>query len=348
MKPTPAATPAPNKAKTAAKYGVGFLASLTGGKVLSIVIGLHLIGAIGAGYIIVSNIQAKRKMTFTGGPPTTNASQRALEHKVAMGKKKNVMSAPAQAKRITTSGLAKVALPDMPALPSAVDVMPSRMAGMGGAGFGPGGGGGGGLGSGGGGGNVNFFGLRSRIKAVVFCVDVSGSMVEKDANGQSYARLEGEVERAINGLEPRARFGIVAFADYVDAYRLDLVDAREDQKKAAMAWLKKQTPMVYLSKNPKDAKEKEKHRGTRADLALDKAFRMKPDTIFFVSDGQPTSIAENPSVDTVDYIMGLVEKQQSQLPRRTVIHCVAYQASGGQRFMRDLSSKNDGEFREVQ
>jgi len=53
-------------------------------------------------------------------------------------------------------------------------------------------------------------------------------------------------------------------------------------------------------------------------------------------------------VDTVDYIMGLVEKQQSQLPRRTVIHCVAYQASGGQRFMRDLSSKNDGEFREVQ
>ena len=139
MKPTPAATPAPNKAKTAAKYGVGFLASLTGGKVLSIVIGLHLIGAIGAGYIIVSNIQAKRKMTFTGGPPTTNASQRALEHKVAMGKKKNVMSAPAQAKRITTSGLAKVALPDMPALPSAVDVMPSRMAGMGGAGFGPGG-----------------------------------------------------------------------------------------------------------------------------------------------------------------------------------------------------------------
>jgi hypothetical protein len=126
------------------------------------------------------------------------------------------------------------------------------------------------------------------------------------------------------------------------------VDAREDQKKAALAWLKKQTPMVYLSKNPKDQKEKEKHRGTRADLALDKAFRMKPDTIFFVSDGQPTTIAEDPGADTVEHIMGLVEKQQSQLPRRTVIHCVAYLASGGQRFMRDLAAKNDGEFREVQ
>src|SRR6187455_3367305 len=228
-------TPSKEKLKTAAKVGGGLLASLTGGKVLALVIGLHLVAGIGAGYVIVSQYAAKRKMTFTGGPPTTNPSQRALEHKVAMGKKRNVMSAPAQAKRITTTGLAKVALPDMPALPSAVDVMPSRMAGMGGAGFGPGGGGGGGMGSGGGGGNVNFFGLRSRIKAVVFCVDVSGSMVEKDASGKSYERLEDEVEKAINGLEPRTRFGIVAFADYVDAYRLDLVDAREDQKKAALA-----------------------------------------------------------------------------------------------------------------
>jgi hypothetical protein len=204
------------------------------------------------------------------------------------------------------------------------------------------------MGSGGGGGNVNFFGLRSRIKAVVFCVDVSGSMVEKDTSGQNYARLEGEVEKAINGLEPRTRFGIVAFADYVDSYRLDLVDAREDQKRAALAWLKKQTPMVYLSTAAKDAKEKDKHRGTRADLALDRAFRMKPDTIFFVSDGQPTAIAESPGSDTVEYIMDLVEKQQTQLPRRTVIHCIAYLASGGVRFMRGLSSKNDGEFKEIQ
>jgi hypothetical protein len=179
-------------------------------------------------------------------------------------------------------------------------------------------------------------------------VDVSGSIVERDTSGQNYARLEAEVERAINGLEPRARFGLVAFADYVDAYRMDLVDAREDQKKAAMAWLKKQTPMVYLSKEPKEQKLRERHRGTRADLALDRAFRMKPDTIFFVSDGQPTAIVENPGADTIDHIMGLVEKQQSQLPRRTVIHCVAYLASGGQRFMQDLAAKNDGEYKEVQ
>ena len=75
---------------------------------------------------------------------------------------------------------------------------------------------------------------------------------------------------------------------------------------------------------------------------------MKPDTIFFVSDGQPTAITESPSADTVDYIMELVEKNQAQLPRRTVIHCVAYLASGGTGFMKELSSKNAGEYKEVQ
>ena len=132
----------PNKrVKTAAVLGGGLLASFTSGKVLALVIGLHVVAGIGAGYVVVSHIQAKRKMTFTGGPPAVNASQRALEHKVAMGKKRNVMSAPAQAKRITTTGLSKVALPDMPTMPSATDVMPGRMSGMGGFGFGPGGGG---------------------------------------------------------------------------------------------------------------------------------------------------------------------------------------------------------------
>jgi hypothetical protein len=328
------------RAKTAAAIGGGLLASFTSGKVLALVIGLHVVGGIGAGYIIVSQIRAKRKLTFSGGPPTVNASQRALEHKVAMGKKKNVMSAPAQAKRITTSGLAKVALPDMPAMPSATEVMPGRMSGMGGFGFGPGGGGGGGLGEGGGGGNVNFFGLRSRIKAVVFVVDVSGSMVEPPKNADSWLRLEAEVEKAIKGLEPRTRFGLVAFSNGAESYRMDLIDAREDEKKRALEWLKKSSPVIeYL--NTKDARLREKHTYTRADLGLEKAFRMKPDTIFFVSDGAPTGGVTREEVDEK------VEKAQSEMPRRVVINCVAYFPDSGEAFMRDMAKKSNGEYREI-
>lgn len=325
--------------KTAAAVGGGLIASLTSGKVLALVIGLHVVAGIGAGYVVVSHLQAKRKLTFSGGPPVTNASQRALEHTVAMGKKRNVMSAPAQAKRITTSGMAKVALPDMPAMPSITDVMPGRMSGMGGAGFGPGGGGGG-LGDGGGGGNVNFFGLRSRIKAVVFVVDVSGSMVENPKNAESWTRLEGEIEKALNGLEPRTRFGLVAFSSGVETYRTELIEARTDEKKRAITWLKKASPIVeYL--NTKDERLREKHRSTRADLGLEKAFQMKPDTIFFVSDGAPTGGVTREDVEAK------VEKAQSEMPRRIVINAVAYLADSGEAFMRDLAKNSNGEYREI-
>ncbi|HEX8309801.1 MAG TPA: hypothetical protein VF614_00695 [Chthoniobacteraceae bacterium] len=136
---------------------------LLASKFLLVSIIVHLLFGAGATYFVVQQIQAKRKMTFSGGPPATNASTRAIEHKVSMAKKKNTMSAPAQAKRITTTGLAKVSLPDMPTISAVTDVTPGKMAGMGGTGIGLGPGGGGmGGGMGGGGGSIPFFGFRGK------------------------------------------------------------------------------------------------------------------------------------------------------------------------------------------
>ena len=78
--------------------------------------------------------------------------------------KKKAGGAPPQAKRIATSGLSKIALPDMPSMPTATTVVPGMAAGMGGAGFGQGMGMGNGMGSGtggnGGNGTFSFFGFR--------------------------------------------------------------------------------------------------------------------------------------------------------------------------------------------
>lgn len=326
--------------KLAKASRAGRWSRLASSKVLLISIAVHLLFGAGAAYIIVQNVAAKRKMTFTGGPPTTNPSKRALEHQVAMGKKKNMMSAPAQAKRITTTGLAKVALPEMPAMPALTDVMPTRITGMGGMGFGPGGGGGGGLGSGGGGSGINFFGLRARMKSVVFLVDISGSMVQGQGKGpESWQILEDEVDKALRGVDPTTRFGLVAFSRGVDSYKADLTDARNDEKSNAIRWLKKQSPVVYVDPNA-DEKLKAKHHGTRADLALQRAFRMKPEVVFFVSDGEPTDTS-------TDEILKQVETAQKTLSRPIVINVVAYRANGGEKFMRELAEKNSGTFREV-
>ncbi len=70
------------------------------------------------------------------------------------------MSAPAVTRRIVTTGIAKVTLPEMPAMPKTNDAAPMKMAGVGGAGIGAPSALSGGDGSQAGGGPISFFGLR--------------------------------------------------------------------------------------------------------------------------------------------------------------------------------------------
>jgi hypothetical protein len=108
---------------------------------------LHLLFAVGATYFIVQRFQAKRPVTFQAGNPS--ASSRALEYKVQMAKKQQTMSAPKQAKRIATTGLSKVTIPEPPTVQvDAKEIVPNRMSGMGGVGNGPSSGSPGGGGSG--------------------------------------------------------------------------------------------------------------------------------------------------------------------------------------------------------
>ena len=131
-----------------------------GGKFLFISIAVHLLFGLGAAVYVVQHYQATRKLTFKGGPPSPNPSTRAIEHKVQMAKKQSSMSAPQNAKRITTTGLSKVTLPEMPAMPK-LAAAPTKMAGAGGTdvSFNPGGFSASG-GSGAGGAAVPFFGFR--------------------------------------------------------------------------------------------------------------------------------------------------------------------------------------------
>ena len=321
----------------------GLLQKFSSSKVLVISVVIHLLFGAAATYFIVQRVQTKRKMTFTGGPPAVNASKRALEHKMSLGKKKAVMSAPAQAKRIMSSGLAKVALPDLPSLPSATDAVPNRMGGIGGVGnsFG-GGGGGGGLGGGGGSG-INFFGLRSMIQSVVFVVDVSNSMITSPKTARTYGTLEKEVEKVVKSLDPLAKFGLICFSADAMTYRASLTAAMGFEKSRAIEWMKKQSPVETLDPKLKDKAledAKHKHMGTNAGEALRKAFTMKPDTIFFISDGEPTGTSGKD-------VIAEVKELQKTLPRPAKIHVISYVPDEGQAFMQELARSTGGEYRVV-
>ncbi|MGB8353250.1 MAG: SAM domain-containing protein [Chthoniobacteraceae bacterium] len=107
-----------------------------GGRFLIISILAHILFGVGATYYVVQTIAAKRKLTFHGGPPSPNPSQRAIEHKVQMAKKQNTMSAPVPSKRVVTTGLSKIALPEMPAMPDMNNAASTKMIGTGGLGVG--------------------------------------------------------------------------------------------------------------------------------------------------------------------------------------------------------------------
>jgi hypothetical protein len=123
----------------AATQGAGATNSLwsrlRNSRFLFISILVHVLFGIGAAIYVVQIYSPQRKLTFKGGPPSPNHSERALEHKVQMAKKQSTMSAPAISKRIITTGIAKVTLPALPAMPK-MDAAPTKMAGVGGAGIG--------------------------------------------------------------------------------------------------------------------------------------------------------------------------------------------------------------------
>ena len=99
---------------------------------LLISVAVHVLFGLGAAAYVVQQIST-RKLTFQAGPPSPNRSTRAIEHKVQMAKKQSTMTAPAN-KRIVSTGIAKVTLPDMPAMPKTA-TQPTKMAGAGGAGI---------------------------------------------------------------------------------------------------------------------------------------------------------------------------------------------------------------------
>jgi len=93
----------------------GFLEKLIAAKFLFLSILVHLLFIMGATIWVVQRFTTKPKQEFHGGPPGQSQATRPLEHKVQVEKQvKRMTSTSIEAKRVTTTGFSKVALPDMP------------------------------------------------------------------------------------------------------------------------------------------------------------------------------------------------------------------------------------------
>ena len=331
--------------------------------VLIVSIVVHLLFGIGAGVYVVSRYTAARKLTFQGGPKSPNPSERALQHRVQMERKMQTQSVPAAVpKRVLTTGLAKVALPPMPeiAVPKTASNAPV-MAGGGqmSAATAVAAIGGGAIGGTGSGTPINFFGIRDVSTSVVIMIDVSDSMFSRtgDAEGsklvkigkeQSFQAVRDEAIKLVQSLTAGTRFGIVRWSGGAYTWTPELVPAPPETKEAAIAHIQSDVNMKKAPKKP------DRPGGTRHDYALEEAFKLKPETIYMITDGNATG--ESP-VDpgrkiTPDDIYKVADEGQKTLSKKARLHAIYYltgkeKAEEKQLLMR-LASRNGGQFRNVE
>jgi len=198
--------------------------------------------------------------------------------------------------------------------PSRTGAASSRL-GLGGSGLGEIGDGTGGGGDSFGVGN-GFFGIGNTGKSIVYVVDSSGSMIDES----KWDLARKELLRSLNNLADNQRFFIILYSD--GAYPMDADEpllASSDNISQVMHWLYQISPAG----------------GTQPLQALLYALSLKPDEIYFLSDG----------MFDVTVIQQLKTANSGRKP--IPIHTIAFRNQQTVGLMRILARHSGGKFRFV-
>jgi uncharacterized protein YegL len=200
-------------------------------------------------------------------------------------------------------------------------------------------------------GGLSFYGIQTHSTRVLFVLDVSGSMnfpgSKSDAARKKIDVLREEVRRAITGLQDGSVFDIVLFSSSVRVWKKDPQVRGAKALSEALEFVNKAE--VVGSTNVHDALEtafKMMGAGTTKDKAAEPVY----DTLFFMTDGRPTS----GKVTDPQLILGAVRRWNEG--RKVRVHVVG---AGGKKpegaatpavddvdpaFLKALAEQNGGEF----
>ncbi|MGZ4983536.1 MAG: VWA domain-containing protein [Chthoniobacterales bacterium] len=318
-------------------------------------IALHLLFAGGAAFWVVAHYTAGRKLTFQAGPKSPNPSEQALRHRVQMERKAQTQTVPAAVpKRVLTTGLAKVALPPMPEMPTVPNAptTPMRAAASSTSFASNNSLGASSLGGTGSGAAINFFGIRDVSSSVVIMIDVSDSMFGRTGDAdykthklvklgkeQSFQAVRDEAIKLVQSLTPQTRFGIVRWSGGAYPWKPELVQATDENKAAAIEHIQNDVDYHKAPKKP------DRPGGTRHDYAMEEAFKLKPETIYMLTDGNATGV-------TPEQIFQLTDEAQKALPKKARLHAIYYLTGADKaderQMLMTLAARNGGQFRSVQ
>ncbi len=168
-----------------------------------------------------------------------------------------------------------------------------------------------------------FYGIPICAKRVLFVLDTSGSM-----RGEPLAAAKRALNGTIEQLPEAVQFDVLFFDKNVASWQPQLVPAATHFKQEAI----------------RTVTARGMDRGTASNTALNAAFTLDPEVIYFLSDGEPT---DGRPLQIVSAITNL------NRTRRVSIHTIGVvtERNGGYgltQFMRPLAEQNYGTFQLVQ
>lgn len=214
-------------------------------------------------------------------------------------------------------------------------------------------------------GTVSYHGISTPSRRILFVIDVSGSMenevIERerfeDGEYPSFTRIDivkTELARTIEGLEDYVEFNVMSFATEVDNWKKKLVKANVLNKSSAKDWVLKLDAIGGSSKSElaqagltgsanMEAGKTNTYGALMAALGAagtgirDEEYEVAVDTVFFLSDGRPST---GKFVDTEDILREVLEANEL---RKIVMHTIAI-GEFQKNFMKRLAEKSGGVF----
>lgn len=266
--------------------------SITGAVMASIV--AHVVLAVIAGiWIVASYIQSDPPKFESPPPPVIKIPPQTKQHRMNLAAHTALAAKPTFKARLVSLRPTEFALPEAPKVsidnmlvpdPSTIaNSMVTGLAGAAGAGAGSGlgltGAGGQGLGTG-----IDFMGIRANGQRILLLFDVSGSVVNKaNASNMPLAKIKEETINLIDGLPANSRFGIIQFVRNYKIFQDELVPATVPNRELARTWI--DTEWRETGSMPRSGRGVISPTPNGLPPILRRAYEMKPDVIFLISDG---------------------------------------------------------------
>lgn len=216
-------------------------------------------------------------------------------------------------------------------------------------------------------GDLDYHGISSTSRNIVFVIDISASMSEQVQHPENFGRKKGvklaridvvkeELARTVERLPEDVNFNILVFASKVDRWKRDLIPANAMNRRKAVRYVKKLKPKGGLTmqrtrtgglsmklSDPEGARTNTyaalaEAIGGRAGEGISYRFvPSKADTVFFLSDGEPTvgEIIDEPAI--------LKAIRAQNVVRKVTLHTIGI-GEFQKGFLKQLAGENGGQF----